>query len=64
MSEAWELIKVTLVVIGISTAALGVMAFVMWQNPFRFIKPMLAVRILVALIAYAWVLYFIPGAAK
>ncbi|MEX1839139.1 hypothetical protein KMW40_01705 [Enterobacter cloacae] len=64
MSEAWELIKITAVVIGLSTAVLGVMSFVMWENPFRYIKPMLAARILLALVAYAWVLYFIPGAAK
>lgn len=64
MSEAWELIKITAVVIGLSTAVLGLMSFVMWENPFRYIKPMLAARILVALVAYGWVLYFIPGAAK
>jgi len=64
MSEAWELIKITMVIIGLSTAVLGVMSFVMWENPFRYIKPMLAARILVALVAYGWVLYFIPGAAK
>lgn len=42
MSEAWELIKITMAVIGLSTAVLGVMSFVMWENPFRYIKPMLA----------------------
>lgn len=64
MSEAWELIKITMVVIGLSTAVLGVMSFVMWENPFRYIKPMLAARVLVALVVYGWMLYFIPGAAK
>lgn len=61
MNELFVLIKITAMVIGISVAVLGIMSFVMWQNPFRFIKPMFAVRVLVALVAYAWVLHFIPG---
>ena len=64
MNEVFVLIKITAMVIGISVAVLGVMSFVMWQNPFRFIKPMFAVRVLVALVAYVWFLYFIPGASQ
>lgn len=64
MSEVLVLIKITAIVIGVSVAVLGVMSFVMWQNQFRFIKPMFAVRVLVALVAYAWFLYFIPGASQ
>ncbi|CAH5913846.1 hypothetical protein AI2916V1_3785 [Enterobacter cloacae] len=64
MSEVLVLIKITAIVIGVSVAVLGVMSFVMWQNPFRYIKPMFAVRVLVALVAYAWLLYFIPGASQ
>ncbi|HFZ9214427.1 TPA: hypothetical protein ACIPE5_002100 [Salmonella enterica subsp. diarizonae serovar 61:r:-] len=61
MSEALVLIKITAIVIGISATAFGLVSFVMWQNPFRFIKPMFAVRLLVALTAYAWLLHFLPG---
>lgn len=64
MSEVLVLIKITAMVIGISVAVLGLMSFVMWQNPFRFIKPMFAVRVLVALVAYVWFLYFISGASQ
>ncbi len=64
MNEVFVLIKITAIVIGISVAVLGLMSFVMWQNPFRFIKPMFAVRVLVALVAYVWFLYFIPGASQ
>ncbi|HCW3069782.1 hypothetical protein SS21_11305 [Enterobacter roggenkampii] len=64
MNEVFVLIKITAMVIGISVAVLGMMSFVMWQNPFRFIKPMFAVRVLVALVAYAWFLCFIPGASQ
>ncbi|HCT3688847.1 TPA: hypothetical protein OTU24_002280 [Enterobacter hormaechei] len=64
MNEVFVLIKITAMVIGISVAVLGLMSFVMWQNPFRFIKPMFAVRVLVALVAYVWFLYFIPGASQ
>lgn len=64
MNEVFVLIKITAMVIGISVAVLGIMSFVMWQNPFRFIKPMFAVRVLVALVAYVWFLYFIPGASQ
>lgn len=64
MNEVFVLIKITAIVIGISVAVLGLMSFVMWQNPFRFIKPMFAVRVLVALVAYAWFLHFIPGASQ
>ena len=45
MSEVLVLIKITAIVIGVSVAVLGLMSFVMWQNPFRFIKPMFAVRV-------------------
>ena len=64
MSEVLGLIKITAIVIGVSVAVLGLMSFVMWQNPFRFIKPMFAVRVLVALVAYAWFLCFISGASQ
>ena len=64
MNEVFVLIKITAMVIGISVAVLGLMSFVMWQNPFRFIKPMFAVRVLVALVAYVWFLYFISGASQ
>lgn len=64
MSEVLVLFKITAMVISVSVAVLGIMSFVMWQNPFRFIKPMFAVRVLVALVAYAWFLYFIPGATQ
>ncbi|EAR6896778.1 hypothetical protein ACFLJF_004358 [Salmonella enterica] len=52
------------IAIGISVAAFGMVFFVMWQNPFRFIKPMFAMRVLVALVAYAWLLHFLSGTAK
>lgn len=64
MSEVLVLIKIAAIVIGISVVAFGLVSFVMWQNPLRFIKPMFAVRVLVALTAYAWLLYFLPGSAK
>ncbi|CAH3992673.1 hypothetical protein AI2688V1_5133 (plasmid) [Enterobacter cloacae] len=59
MIDLYSFIKLTAAVIGICAASMGFAAFILWQNPFRFIKTMLAVRILVALVAYAWVLYFI-----
>ncbi|EHK0699941.1 hypothetical protein ICL29_004067 [Salmonella enterica] len=62
MNEAWALIKLTGAVIAIAVAAVGLMSFVMWQNPFRYLKPMFAVRVLVVLVAYAWILYFMHGA--
>lgn len=64
MSEALVLIKIAAIAIGISVAAFGMVFFVMWQNPFRFIKPMFVIRVLAALVAYAWLLHFLPGAAK
>ncbi len=64
MNEVFVLIKITAMVIGISVAVLGLLSFVMWQNPFRFVKPMFAVRLLAALVAYVWFLYFIPGASQ
>lgn len=64
MNEVLVLIKITAMVIGVSVAVLGLLSFVMWQNPFRFVKPMFAVRLLAALVAYAWFLYFIPGASQ
>ncbi|EDV2802742.1 hypothetical protein CSN22_004417 [Salmonella enterica subsp. diarizonae] len=64
MSEALVLIKIAAIVIGVSATALGLMSFVMWQNPFRFIKPAFAVRVLVALTAYAWFLHFLPGGTR
>lgn len=65
MSEILVLAKISSAVIGLSVAVFGLMFFALWQNPFRHIKAMLAVRILIALIAYAWLLYFItPGALK
>ncbi|WP_448875551.1 hypothetical protein [Enterobacter hormaechei] len=45
MNEVFVLIKITAMVIGISVAVLGLMSFVMWQNPFRFIKPMFTVTL-------------------
>lgn len=64
MSEVLVLIKIAAIVIGISAAAFGVVSFVMWQNPLRLIKPMFAVRVLVALTVYAWLLYSLPGGAR
>ncbi|ECR8549373.1 hypothetical protein F2D81_18100 [Salmonella enterica] len=64
MSEALVLIKIAAIAIGISVAAFGMVFFVMWQNPFRFIKPMFVIRVLAALVAYAWLLHFLPGTAK
>ncbi|ECG8628960.1 hypothetical protein AAD16_004813 [Salmonella enterica subsp. diarizonae] len=64
MSEALVLIKIAAIAIGVSVATLGLVSFVMWQNPFRFIKPMFAMRVLVALVAYAWLLHFLSGIAK
>ncbi|EGL4564275.1 hypothetical protein IQ508_002299 [Salmonella enterica] len=64
MSEALVLIKIAAIVIGVSVAAFGMVSFVMWQNPFRFIKPMFVIRVLVALVAYAWLLHFLSGTEK
>ncbi|EAY4773440.1 hypothetical protein S828_18345 [Salmonella enterica] len=64
MSEALVLIKIVAIVIGISVAAFGMVFFVMWQNPFRIIKPVFAMRVLVALVAYAWLLHFLSGTTK
>ncbi|EDW6116233.1 hypothetical protein ABK35_000212 [Salmonella enterica subsp. salamae] len=64
MSEALVLIKIAAIAIGISVTTLGMVLFVMWQNPFRLIKPMFAMRVLVALVAYAWLLHFLSGTAK
>lgn len=61
MSEVLVLIKIAAIVIGVSATALGFMSFIMWQNPLRFIKPMFAVRVLVALTVYVWFLHFLPG---
>lgn len=61
MSEAWVLIKIAGAVIAIAVAVVGLVSFVMWRNPLRDIKPMFAARVLIALVAYAWILFFIPG---
>ncbi|EBG1930586.1 hypothetical protein FH551_23915 [Salmonella enterica] len=61
MSEALVLIKIAAIVIGVLAAAFGLASFVMWQNPLRLIKPMFAVRVLVALTVYVWFLHFLPG---
>ncbi|MHA1067148.1 hypothetical protein ACR9GP_25285 [Enterobacter ludwigii] len=64
MNEVQELIKLTVVIIGITIAAFGFVSLVMWQNPFRLIPKMFAARVMVALVAYAWVLYFLARAVQ
>lgn len=61
MNEALVLIKIAAIVIGALVVAFGLVSFVMWQNPFRFIKPMFAARLFVALTVYVWLLHFLPG---
>lgn len=63
MSEALVLIKIVAIVIGVLVTTLGMVSFVTWQNLFRLIKPMFAMRVLVALVAYTWLLHFLQGVA-
>ncbi|EDB4569858.1 hypothetical protein QQ096_000829 [Salmonella enterica] len=63
MSEALVLIKIVAIVIGVLVATLGMVSFVTWQNLFRLIEPMFAMRVLVALVAYTWLLHFLQGVA-
>ncbi|EIW3592332.1 hypothetical protein ACOIWS_006038 [Salmonella enterica] len=64
MSEALVLIKIVAIVIGVLVTTLGMVSFVVWQNLFRLIDPMFAMRVLVALVAYTWLLHFLQGVAK
>ncbi|HAF1404918.1 TPA: hypothetical protein G8O12_003729 [Salmonella enterica] len=64
MSEALVLIKIVAIVIGVLVATIGMVSFVVWQNLFRLIDPMFAMRVLVALVAYTWLLHFLQGVAK
>ncbi|EKK3319041.1 hypothetical protein PMI54_004364 [Salmonella enterica] len=63
MSEALVLIKIVAIVIGVLVTTLGMVSFVVWQNLFRLIDPMFAMRVLVALVAYTWLLHFLQGVA-
>lgn len=63
MSEALVLIKIVAIAIGVSVTTLGMVSFVTWQNLFRLIEPMFAMRVLVALVAYTWLLHFLQGVA-
>ncbi|EBR9318771.1 hypothetical protein CC707_15410 [Salmonella enterica subsp. enterica serovar Panama] len=63
MSEALVLIKIVAIVIGVLVTTLGMVSFVTWQNLFRLIEPMFAMRVLVALVAYTWLLHFLQGVA-
>ncbi|EAX7731387.1 hypothetical protein AIX81_06985 [Salmonella enterica] len=63
MSEALVLIKITAIVIGVLVTTLGMVSFVTWQNLFRLIEPMFAMRVLVATVAYTWLLHFLQGVA-
>ena len=51
MNEITPLIKLTAVVIVMSVAVLVFTSLILWQSPFRFIKPRLAVTALGGLIA-------------
>ena len=63
MTDAIVLLKIAAVVVAVLFGLTAVISFVSWQNLFRDIKPLFAIRLVVALIAYAWFLYFLPGGA-
>ncbi|EJK0523178.1 hypothetical protein NKL93_001117 [Salmonella enterica] len=64
MSEFVIALKISASVLALFVFAGAMVSFVMWENPFRFIKPRFAVRFAVATIVYVLVLYFLPWGAK
>lgn len=55
------LLKISVFIPVLVIAVAGLASFVMWENVFNRISAWFALRITIALIAYAWVLYLIPG---
>ncbi|EFF0758084.1 TPA: hypothetical protein J1413_004781 [Escherichia coli] len=53
MNIVW-LIKTELFVIVFLVGAFLAASFVVWENPFRYIRPLFAVRVLIASVVVVW----------
>jgi Tfp pilus assembly protein PilE len=49
-----------MIVVAVLAGVLALVSFVAWENYFRQIKPLFAIRCIVALTAYMWILHFLP----
>jgi ethanolamine transporter EutH len=63
VSEFLVFIKIVAFVVVAALIAGAVTSFIAWQNIFRRIEPMFALRLLVVFVAYAWILYLLPRVA-
>ncbi len=58
-----DLVIITLGVIAGFPTLIGIVSFITWENGFRILGRNYIMRAIVALIVFAWIIYFIPRGA-
>ncbi|UCQ43001.1 hypothetical protein [Edwardsiella piscicida] len=61
MAEILTLLGAAIVAFGIFVFWTAMMSFITWENPFRILKPIFFLRVFVAMLFFALLIYFIPG---
>lgn len=49
-----------MIAFAVLAGVIAIVSFVVWENYFRQIKPIFAIRCIVAVTAYIWILHFLP----
>lgn len=61
MNEFLTLLGLASIAFGIFVFWVAMMSFITWENPFRILKPIFFLRVFVAMMVFALLIYFIPG---